>query len=193
MMKEQPDHHHTDESQPGGGPETRQPSSKRRSFLGALLGAGTVGVGALLSVPLAQLTLHPLFSKTTETEWSDLGDQDEFTEITAPVKRLISVEQRDGWRKIVSEKLVYITRSETGEIRALSPICPHLGCTISWNDSRGQFICPCHDAILASDGSRISGPPPRDMDELETRIEEGRLQVRYQYFRQLVPTKEVIA
>jgi hypothetical protein len=31
------------------------------------------------------------------------------------------------------------------------------------------------------------------MDELDARIEGGRLQVRYQYFRQLVPTREVLA
>jgi hypothetical protein len=30
------------------------------------------------------------------------------------------------------------------------------------------------------------------MDELDTRVEDDRLKVRYQYFRQLVPTKEVI-
>jgi hypothetical protein len=30
------------------------------------------------------------------------------------------------------------------------------------------------------------------MDSLDTQIQNGRLMVRYQYFRQLVPTKEVI-
>jgi hypothetical protein len=31
------------------------------------------------------------------------------------------------------------------------------------------------------------------MDELDVMVEGGRLKVRYQYFRQLVPTKEVLA
>ena len=34
---------------------------------------------------------------------------------------------------------------------------------------------------------------PRGMDELDSRVRDGRVQVRYQYFRQLVPTKEVVA
>jgi hypothetical protein len=31
------------------------------------------------------------------------------------------------------------------------------------------------------------------MDELDAMVEDGRLKVRYQYFRQLVPTKEILA
>jgi hypothetical protein len=30
------------------------------------------------------------------------------------------------------------------------------------------------------------------MDELESKVEDGRLKARYQFFRQLVATKEVI-
>ena len=39
----------------------------------------------------------------------------------------------------------------------------------------------------------VTPPPPRGMDELDAMVEDGRLKVRYQYFRQFVPTKEVIA
>ena len=31
------------------------------------------------------------------------------------------------------------------------------------------------------------------MDDLESKVEDGMLKVRYQYFRQLIPTKEVLA
>ena len=165
----------------------------RRSFLGVLLGVGAVSVGALLSVPLVRFALHPVLAKTTETAPSDLGAIEEFSSITSPVKRLITVEQRDGWRKIISEKSVYVTKSADGQLRVLSSICPHLGCSIPWNEAKGQFVCPCHVGVFAPDGALIAGPPPRAMDELETKIECGRLKVRYQYFRQLVPAKEVIA
>jgi len=165
----------------------------RRSFLGVLLGLGTAGVGALLSVPLVRFTLHPILAKTTETAWSDLGAADEFAALTSPVKRLITVEQRDGWRKMVSEKSVYVTQGAGGQPRVLSSICPHLGCVIGLNEAKGQFVCPCHVGVFAPDGTLVSGPPPRAMDELETKVEDGRLKVRHQYFRQLVPTKEVLA
>lgn len=171
----------------------RTVSRDRRSFLGVLIGMGTVGMGALLSIPLVRFALHPILAKTTETAWSDLGAADEFASITSPVKRLIKIEQRDGWRRLISEKSVYVTKGADGRLRVLSSVCPHLGCAITWNDSKTQFVCPCHVGIFAPDGALVSGPPPRAMDELETMIEDGRLKVRYQYFRQLVPTKEVIA
>jgi len=39
----------------------------------------------------------------------------------------------------------------------------------------------------------MSGPSPRSMDDLDTKIENGIVQVRYQYFRQLIPQKEALS
>jgi quinol---cytochrome c reductase iron-sulfur subunit, bacillus type len=168
-------------------------SVTRRSFLGVLLGFGTVVMGAALSVPLIRFALHPLLTKTTEIGWSDVGKIDEFAPLTAPAKRVIRVEQRDAWRKIISEKPVYVVPAKNGTVRVLSPVCPHLGCSIPWNETKREFICPCHVAVFAMDGTKISGPAPRSMDDLESKVENGTLKVRYQYFRQLIPTKEAFS
>jgi menaquinol-cytochrome c reductase iron-sulfur subunit len=178
-------------------PTTTQPEDvepvTRRSFLGVLLGFGTAVVGAALSAPLIRFALHPLLTTTTEIGWSDVGPIDEFTSLSAPVKRLIKVEQRDAWRKIIAEKAVYVLPMKDSAPRVLSPICPHLGCSIPWNADKQQFICPCHVAVFAMDGAKISGPPPRAMDDLESKVENGILKVRYQYFRQLIPQKEALS
>src|SRR5262249_8639619 len=142
-----------------------------------LLGLGSVGVGALLSGPLVRFALHPVLAKTTETAWSDLGAIDEFSSITSPVRRLITVEQRDGWRKVISEKSVYVTKGADGQLRVLPSICPHLGCSVPWNEAKEQFVCPCHVGVFGPDGALIAGPPPRAMDELLTKTEGGRLNV----------------
>ena len=63
-------------------------SVTRRSFLGVLLGFGTVVVGAALSVPLIRFALHPLLTKTTEIGWSDVGKIDEFASLTAPAEKV---------------------------------------------------------------------------------------------------------
>lgn len=182
----------TSEPSAGAGRPGEQKVS-RRSFLGVLLGFGTVVVGAALSVPLIRFALHPLLAKTTAINWSEIGKMDEFSSITQPMKKLITVEQVDGWRKIVSEKAIYILPPTDGKVRILSPICPHLGCSIPWVEAKGQFVCPCHTAVFAMDGTRISGPSPRSMDDLEFKVEDGILKVHYQYFRQLVQTKEVLS
>ena len=165
----------------------------RRSFLGGLLALGTSAVAALLAIPLARFSLDPLWRTTSEVLWSDVGPAGDFATITAPMKVLVAIEQRDGWRKVLSEKPVYVVKAPDGRPRVLSAVCPHLGCSVQWNDAKGQFVCPCHSGVFTADGTLVSGPPPRGLDELDVTIEGGRLKVRYQYFRQLVPTKEVLA
>lgn len=164
----------------------------RRSFLAGLLGIGAAGVGALLSIPLIRFVLHPLLANTTARSWSEVGPLAEFTSLTAPVKRLIKFEQRDGWRKSVQEKPIYIIRKADGVIAAISAVCPHLGCTVPWTEREKKFICPCHLAAFAADGALLRGPALRGLDELETKVESGTLLVQYQFFRQLTAQKEIM-
>jgi menaquinol-cytochrome c reductase iron-sulfur subunit len=168
------------------------PLENRRSFLGALLGVGSVFVGGLLSVPLIRFALFPLLRRTTELKSSSVGALTEFSSLTEPVMRTIQIEQIDGWRKAISEKAVYVTKDPQGQLHVLTSVCPHLGCTVPWNKEKNQFICPCHGATFTPDGARISGPSQRGMDTLETSVRDGQLLVRFQYFRQLVSDKEVI-
>ena len=171
---------------------TAAPLTNRRSFLGALVALGSVFVGALLSVPLIRFALFPLIRRTTELKSSPVGAVTEFSSLTEPSMRTIQIELVDGWRKAISEKAVYVTKNAKGDLRVLTSICPHLGCTVPWNKEKNQFICPCHGATFTSDGTRVSGPSQRAMDTLETSIQDGQLMVRFQYFRQLAADKEVI-
>lgn len=168
----------------------RQPS--RRSYIGWLIGLCSTAVGAVLAFPLVRFALYPLTAKTTETKWSDVGLASDFGSVATPVQRSVTVEQLDGWRKTVSEKVVYVTKDAGGQLRILSAICPHLGCSVQWAGSKHQFVCPCHGASFESDGTRIGGPAPRAMDSLESAVQADRLVVRYRYFRQLVADKEII-
>jgi menaquinol-cytochrome c reductase iron-sulfur subunit len=171
----------TDES-PGG----------RRSFLAALLGVGAGLIGALLAIPLVRFSLFPLLRRTTDLKFSLVGALSEFQEVTEPVLRIIQIEQVDGWRKTISEKAVYVTKDVHGKLQVLTSVCPHLGCTVPWNKEKQQFVCPCHGATFTPDGTRVSGPSQRGMDALACSEEGGQLRVQFQYFRQLVPDKEVI-
>jgi menaquinol-cytochrome c reductase iron-sulfur subunit len=163
----------------------------RRSFLGVLLGLGSFCVGTLLSVPLIRFTLFPLLRRTTEVKASTVGELSDFSSMTEPMMRTLQIDQVDGWRKSVSEKVVYVTKDVQGQLRVLTAICPHLGCTVPWNKEKKEFMCPCHGARFAADGTRIGGPSLRGMDTLETSIQDGQLLARFQYFRQLVADKEV--
>ena len=176
----------------GKNPTPESPLGERRSFLGALLALGSVCVGAVLSVPLIRFALFPLLRRTTELEASPIGPLSDFSSLSEPVVRTIQVQQVDGWRKAVSEKVVYVTKDSHGQLCVLSSVCPHLGCTVPWVEAKKMFVCPCHGGAFAPDGSRVSGPPLRGMDSLQTVVQDNQLLVHFQYFRQLVPDKEVV-
>lgn len=167
--------------------------TNRRSFLAGLLAAGSATVSVLLAIPLVRFALHPVLARTTEKSWSDVDNLDELQNLGAPLKKLIAIEQRDGWRKIVLEKPVYVSKDAHGQLIVLSAVCTHLGCTVPWVEQEKRFICPCHLGVFAPDGRLLGGPPPRDMDRLQTKIENGLLKTQYQFFRQLVRTKEELA
>ncbi|HXW89861.1 MAG TPA: Rieske (2Fe-2S) protein [Terriglobales bacterium] len=175
-------------------PNDKAPDGKnRRSFLAALLAAGSATVGVLLAVPVIRFTLHPVLARTTEKSWSDVGKIQEFQSLNAPIKRLVSIEEQDGWRKTLIEKPVYVSKDTRGGLIVLSAVCPHLGCTVPWLEKESKFICPCHRGVFSADGTLLGGPPPRNMDRLRSKIEGGILKTQYQFFRQLTHNEEELA
>lgn len=174
-------------------PELKVKSPKRRSFIAALFALSTTAVSALLAAPLVRFVTYPMRKGATSTAWSDLGQVHEFNSLTAPVAKTITLERRDAWQSTTTQTAVYVLPPKNGVFKILSPVCPHLGCAIRWVDTENKFICPCHSGSFTATGERIAGPPPRNMDSLEAKVEDGVLKVRYQYFRQLVTSKEVMA
>jgi quinol---cytochrome c reductase iron-sulfur subunit, bacillus type len=168
-------------------------SAGRRSFVLALFGLSGAAVGALLAVPLVRFVTYPMRKGAMETTWSNLGPVEDFSSLSAPTSKTITLERRDAWQSTSSQTAVYVLPPKGGQFTVLSPICPHLGCSIRWVGAEDKFMCPCHAGVFTATGERISGPPPRSMDTLESKVEDGVLKVRYQYFRQLVPNKEVMA
>jgi menaquinol-cytochrome c reductase iron-sulfur subunit len=167
--------------------------SGRRSFLLALFGVSGATVGALLAIPIIRFVTYPLRKNAADAGWSDLGPIGDFASLATPTAKTITLERCDAWQSTTSQTAVYILPPENGQFRILSPICPHLGCSVRWVDSENKFICPCHSGSFTAAGERIAGPPPRSMDSLESKVEGGMLKVRYQYFRQIIPNKEVMA
>jgi menaquinol-cytochrome c reductase iron-sulfur subunit len=165
----------------------------RRSFFGALLCVGSAGMGAILAVPVLRYVLYPLYSKATGSEWSDVGELSEFSDSKEPVRKTITFAQRDGWREVVSAQSVYVGHAADGQLVVLSAICPHLGCSVSWQAGQEKFVCPCHGGEFKADGLRILGPPPRPMDRLPTQVKDGKLQVHFEYFRSNVANQEKIS
>jgi Rieske Fe-S protein len=68
-------------------------------------------------------------------------------------------------------------------IYRLHDVCPHLGCKVNYQPSEAHFHCPCHASTFGLDGVKINKIPPRDLDHLETKVQHGKVWVKYQDFR----------
>jgi menaquinol-cytochrome c reductase iron-sulfur subunit len=164
----------------------------RRSFFGALLAIGSAGMGAILAIPVLRYVLYPLSTQSGKSGWSAIGKAEDFTSLSEPMLKTVDFKQIDGWREVESAQSVYVTRGAGGELKVLSAICPHLGCSVSWQKGQDEFVCPCHGGRFSPDGKHLSGPPPRGMDALPNKIENGNLMVQFRYFRSNVPNQELL-
>ena len=104
-------------------------------------------------------------------------------------KEMLLFQRQDRWASFERKELIYIYRSNQ-DIIVFSAICPHAACLIRKNDE--GFGCPCHKSSFASDGIVLSGPSPRSLDRLHTKVEDGRLYVKYEKFRSGTNAKKVI-
>lgn len=161
--------------------------NNRRRFLAVCTGAVAALLGACIAGPALAYVFAPI------RRWAGKkGAGDDFQNAGAmaqlPVDQwqLISLQlaERDGWEEVRIRHGVWVRRSENPtKIDVLSSICPHLGCPLNWHPDHAEFVCPCHGGVFDAQGRHVAGPPPRSMDSLEYRVENGYLFIRWQDFK----------
>ncbi len=60
----------------------------------------------------------------------------------------------------VASNNVVVICTATNTWVALSQLCTHQGCSLSYSKSAKQLICPCHGGTFDTSGNVVSGPPP---------------------------------
>jgi Rieske Fe-S protein len=65
-----------------------------------------------------------------------------------------------GSGKIFTAQKVVVTQPASGDFRAFSAVCTHMGCIVS-QISDGTIDCPCHGSQYSiKDGAVVAGPAP---------------------------------
>lgn len=145
----------------------------RRNFLWSLI----VGIGAVISavvgIPLTGFLISPAIRKEQE-EWSPIADLTEIP-ISEPTRVTYTSVKKDAWLQATSKKIVYVVRKSNSDIYVLSTVCTHMGCLVHWDDSKKEFLCPCHGGVYDIEGKVIAGPPPRPLDRFKTKVEGQQL------------------
>jgi len=111
-------------------------------------------------------------------------------------------QKQDGWarheRQTIGRVWLVREQADPGQpdmVRALSSVCPHMGCQLQSQSVDQGFLCPCHRATFAVDGRRQPDPrtgdqnhAPRDLDGLDCRLVQDEtshdwwVEVKYQRF-----------
>ena len=141
----------------------KEGKQSRRGFLNRIW----IGLGALAAVQLGGITFF-YFDKKSEKKaekerlYSTIGKVGDF----AP-----------GSVTPFRNGRFYLVRYPDGGFLALSLTCTHLGCSISYEGSKNEFVCPCHSSVFDIYGDVVNPPAPRTLDMLPIQIINGNLQV----------------
>lgn len=159
----------------------------RRTLLKVLTGVLGGGVACAVGGPALRAAVAPFNMRTVTGvgEFVTVAPFDALPTSGSPVNVPVVIDAPlDGWTRHPPTTVggVFLKR-EGDSVRAWSTICPHLGCGIDYNGDEGKFACPCHESWFNGDGAVASGPSPRGMDELETRLHEGQVQVKFEKFK----------
>ncbi|HEU5318992.1 MAG TPA: ubiquinol-cytochrome c reductase iron-sulfur subunit [Chloroflexota bacterium] len=179
---------------PAGSPSAADEApgeATRRTFQSYLAASLASFTGLVVGLPVVGYLAAPL-TQTIRAAWISLGRADTFR-AEEPRIVAVSVDRVDGWRRSSEARTVWVRALGAGRFKAFNGQCTHLGCAFSWKtqgEHAGKFFCPCHDGVYDAEGKVLAGPPPRELDTLETRVENGELLVLYQDFQQGISEKK---
>lgn len=171
--------------------QDRQPGVSRRGFLGLLAGALAL-VGVALNVPPFLSVLFAQVRTGGKGAFVTVGPTKDLKTGVPTSLTLTDVEQ-DAYLRQSVVRSVWAVKSTSGDIVVYTPVCPHLGCQYSWDSASARFVCPCHTSIWTIDGKLISGPSPRDLDTLPSKVQNGVLLVRWEHYKLATPQKITVA
>jgi Rieske Fe-S protein len=163
--------------------------ASRRAFLRWATALGGVLSAALAGVPALRAFLSPAFRRQREEKWIRLGEVDAF-DVETPTKVDFVDSANDAWVETRRLRNVWVYTEDNEQFTVYNGRCTHLGCNFSVDEEKSVFRCPCHTGFFdIKTGAVLGGPPPRKLDQLQVRVENGTLYARYQDFRLGVPDK----
>ncbi|MGZ0169700.1 MAG: QcrA and Rieske domain-containing protein [Planctomycetales bacterium] len=185
----------------------------RRNFVVECLAAGIAALVGILPAAIGGLFfLDPLIRKGDKPAEGEAGgeganpivkDENGFLRLTlgidalpedgTPVRYTVHDDIVNVWNKFPNQPIGAVwLRKIQNQVLAFSTVCPHLGCDVEHRSGEGNFFCPCHASAFDMDGKSLNSIPPRGMDTLETKIEEGRIWLKYQQYRGATSEKELV-
>jgi Rieske Fe-S protein len=134
----------------------------RRSWLSWLLATSLGATIASFLYPVLRYIVPPL---TSEPSLSEVELDLKTTDLAPNTGRIVAF----------SGKPALVFRTASGELEALTATCTHLACTVQYRPDRSDVWCACHDGVYDTNGTHVSGPPPRPLTKIGVNVRGERI------------------
>jgi cytochrome b6-f complex iron-sulfur subunit len=133
------------------------PAQGRRDFISWILGTSMGGFLLAVLYPVGRYLIPPAVAESTSTT------------VTLPIKP-DEVLPNTGQVFKFGSRAGLLIRTASGEFRAFSAACPHLGCIVQYREDLGRIWCACHNGHFDLSGRNIQGPPPGPLEDFEVNV-----------------------
>lgn len=135
--------------------------SSRRKFLNSVL--GLLGLGGVASALFPVIKyLEPVKSRNAVVNTCVAG---KVGDLVPNSGKLFKFGSKPG----------ILVMTPSGEYKAFTAVCTHLGCTVQYSHEDGGIWCACHNGHYDLNGNVISGPPPKGLEEFDVAINKDEI------------------
>jgi len=83
---------------------------------------------------------------------------------TDELEALAMIAPGEGKVVKIDNEHVAVSKDLDGKIYAVSSVCTHMKCDVSWNNAEHSWDCPCHGARYNMEGKVITGPANKNLE-----------------------------
>jgi quinol---cytochrome c reductase iron-sulfur subunit, bacillus type len=170
-------------------PREGSTSVTRRGFVGWAVGLGAGFMALVAGIPTVGMFLGS--APAQAGAFADIADVTSLP-VGEPTGVTFVQETVDAYLHEQLPHSVWVTKRSDTDVVVFTPVCPHLGCQVTWDKQKKEYVCPCHNSIFTPDGKVVAGPAPRPLDTLPSKISNGRLLVQWVNYKPGLSTKEPV-
>lgn len=131
--------------------------TSRRGFINWLLGTSFGGLLLAVLYPVGRYLVPPAAGESASAS------------VTLSI-RPEDVPTNSGQIFKFGNQAGIIVRTPSGELRAFSAACTHLGCVVQYREDLSQIWCACHNGHFDLNGRNIEGPPPSPLQVFDVNV-----------------------
>lgn len=119
----------------------------RRKFLRTSCALGTLGVAGAAA-----------FIESCKKTSSSAAAQGPTVNFTLDLTQSSNAALNSSGGAVASHGVIVVNTGSS--YAAVAQTCTHNGCSVGYNQSANDFVCPCHGGTFDVNGNVTSGPPP---------------------------------